>query len=244
MTALIRSELLRLRTTRATWGLLAAALVLTLGWEAVVLSGIGGIASPARGSAQLRDALLGSTGLGLFAVLMLGVLAATSEFHHATVTSTFLATPRRGRVLGAKAAACALVAPPVAVLLLVVAWTTGVLAGAISMTVETETLSAVARSMVVAACWALLGIGVGVAIRNQTVAVIVPLVWFLVIETLIPAYGLTWLLPWLPGGAITALAGGRYPGAQPAWVAFLIVMAYVLALLVPGTRAITRRDIT
>jgi hypothetical protein len=47
MTALIRSELLRLRTTRVTWGLLAAALVLTLGWEAVVLSGIGGIDAPA-----------------------------------------------------------------------------------------------------------------------------------------------------------------------------------------------------
>lgn len=244
MTALIRSELLRLRTTRATWGLLAAALVLTLGREAMVLAGIGGIDAPARGSAEMRDALLGSTGLGLLAVLLLGVVVATSEFHHATVTSTFLATPRRWRVLAAKAAACALVAPPVAVLLLVVAWITGVLAGAVDTTVVTQMWSSAATSMVIAACWALLGFGVGVAIRNLTVAVIVPLVWFLVIETLVPAYGLSRLLPWLPGGATTAAGGGHFPGALPAWAAFLVLVAYVLALVVPGARAIARRDIT
>jgi ABC-2 type transport system permease protein len=244
MTALVRSELLRLRTTRATWGLLGAALVLTLGWEAVVLSGIGGIDAPARGTAELREALLASTGLGTFAVLMLGVVAATSEFHHATVTSTFLVTPRRSRVLAAKAAACGLVAPPIALLLLVVAWTTGVVTGAVDMTVDMELVSVAARSVVIATCWALLGVGVGVAIRNQTVAVIVPLVWLLVIETLVPSYGLNWLLPWLPGGATAALSGAHYPGALPAWAAFVVLVSYVLALFLPGVRAIARRDIT
>ena len=105
-------------------------------------------------------------------------------------------------------------------------------------------LAMIARSMPVAACWALLGVAVGAAVRNQTVAVLVPLVWFLLIESLIPAYGLTALVPWLPGGATTALLGGRHTGALPAWAALLVLLGYALALLAPGARAIARRDIT
>jgi ABC-2 type transport system permease protein len=244
VTALIRSELLRLRTTRSTWVLLAVGLVLTLGWAAGVLANIGGIGASARGSIQMRADLLGASGVGLFPVLLLGVVAVTGEFHHHTVTPTFLVTPNRWRVLAAKAAACALVGPLVAVVLLAVTWTVGVLAGAIDPTLDTALLAMTGRSMLVAACWALLGVGVGAAVRNQTVAVLVPLVWFLLIETLIPAYGLAMLVPWSPGGATIALTGGRFAGVLPAWAALLLLVGYALALLVPGGRIIARRDIT
>jgi hypothetical protein len=244
VTALIRSELLRLRTTRSTWALLAVGLVLTLGWAAGVLANIGGIGAAARGSVQMRADLLGATGVGLFPVLLLGVVAVTGEFHHHTVTPTFLVTPRRWRVLAAKAAACTLVGPLVAVMLLAMTWTVGVLAAAIDPTMDTALLATIGRSMLVAACWALLGVGVGAAVRNQTVAVLVPLVWFLLIETLIPAYGLAMLVPWSPGGATIALTGGRFAGVLPAWAALLLLVGYALALLIPGGRIIARRDIT
>jgi ABC-2 type transport system permease protein len=244
MTALVRNELLRLRTTRSTWGLAVIGLVLTLGWAVVTLTGVGGVGAPARGSAELRGAMLGASSLGLFPILLLGVVAVTGEFHHATVTSTFLVTPVRWRVLVAKAVACALAASSVMVVFLAAAWTSGVVAGAVDAVPDAPLLEIAARSVLVAACWALLGVAVGAAVRNQTLAVILPLAWLLVIETLIPAYGMTWLLPWLPGGATTALSGGRFPGALPAWAALLVLMAYVVTLLVPGVRAITRRDVT
>lgn len=244
MTALIRTELLRLRSTRSTWVLLAVGLVLTLGWAAGVLANIGGIGASARGSIQMRADLLGASAIGLFPVLLLGVVLVTGEFHHRTVTPTFLVTPNRWRVLAAKAAACALIGPLVAVVLLAVTWTVGVLASAIDPTIDTALLAMTGRSMLVAACWALLGVGVGAAVRNQTVAVLVPLVWFLLIETLIPAYGLAMLVPWSPGGATIALFGGRFAGVLPAWAALLLLVGYALALLVPGGRVIARRDIT
>jgi ABC-2 type transport system permease protein len=244
VTALIRTELLRLRSTRSTWVLLAVGLVLTLGWAAGVLANVGGIGAAARGSIQMRADLLGASAIGLFPVLLLGVVVVTGEFHHRTVTPTFLVTPNRWRVLAAKAAACALVGPLVAVVLLAVKWTVGVLAGAIDPTMDTALLAMTGRSMLVAACWALLGVGVGAAVRNQTVAVLVPLVWFLLIETLIPAYGLAMLVPWSPGGATIALFGGRFAGVLPAWAALLLLVGYALALLVPGGRVIARRDIT
>jgi ABC-2 type transport system permease protein len=244
VTALVHTELLRLRSTRSTWVLLAVGLLLTLGWAAGVLANIGGIGAAARGSIQMRADLLGASGIGLFPVLLLGVVAVTGEFHHHTVTPTFLVTPNRWRVLAAKAAACALVGPLVAVVLLAVTWTVGVIAGAIDPTMDTALLTMTGRSMLVAACWALLGVGVGAAVRNQTVAVLVPLVWLLLIEPLMPAYGLAMLVPWLPGGATIALAGGRFAGALPAWAALLLLVGYALALLVPGGRVIGRRDIT
>ena len=244
MSALVRTELLRLRTTRSTWVLLAAGLVLTLGWAAGVLINVGGMGASTKGSVQMRADLLNSSAIGLFAVMLLGVITVTGEFHHQTVTPTFLVTPRRWRVLAAKAAACTIAGPLVMMVFLAVVWTLGGLAGAIDPTADGGLLALPGRSMLIAACWALLGVAVGAAVRNQTVAVLVPLAWFLVIESLIPAYGLDALIPWLPGGATTALAGGRLAGALPPWAALLVLLMYVLVLLVPGTRAIARRDIT
>jgi hypothetical protein len=244
MTAPIRTELLRLRSTRATWGLLLAALLLTVAGVAAVLTGVGGVGAAPRGSLQLRDELLGATGLGLFPVLLLGVVAVTGEFQHRTVTPTFLVTPDRWRVLAAKAAALAVTGPLVALVLLTLAYAVGVAAGAVPVSLDGGLLDVAARSMLVSALWGQLGVAVGAVVRNQTAATILPLLWLLVIERLLPAYGLTRLVPWLPGGATEALSTAPPPGALPVWAALLVLAAYVLALLVPGAAAIARRDIT
>ena len=244
MTALVRAELLRLRSTRSTWGLLAAALVLTLAFAGMVLGDVGGMGGLPPGSVRLRDALLGAAALGTVPVVLLGVLSITTEFHHRTATFTFLATPQRWRVLVAKTIACLLVAPPVAVLLLTAPLTLGALSGAIDLTLDPDLARLVARAALGFECWVLLGVGIGAAIRNQTIAVAVPLIWFGVIEQLLQSYGTSRLLPWLPGGASAALSGARFPGVLPIWAALLVFLAYVAALLAPGARAISRRDIT
>jgi hypothetical protein len=198
----------------------------------------------ARGSLRLRDALLGAASLGTVPVVLLGVLSITTEFHHRTATATFLATPRRWRVLVAKTIACLLIVPPVAVVLLAAPLMVGVLSGAIDLTLDADLVRLVARAALGFECWVLLGVAIGAAIRNQTVAVVVPLIWFGVIEQLLPSYGLGRLMPWLPGGASAALSGARFPGVLPVWAALLVFLAYVAALLLPGARAISTRDIT
>jgi hypothetical protein len=244
MTPLVQAELLRLRSTRSTWALLAAALILTLALAAMVLGDIGGIAGLPRGSVRLRDALLGAASLGTVPVVLVGVLSITTEFHHRTATATFLATPQRWRVLAAKTIACLLVTPPVAVVLMTAPLTLGVLSGAIDLTLDVDLARLGARAVLGFECWVLLGLGVGAAVRNQTIAVAVPLIWFCVIEQLLQSYGTSRLLPWLPGGASAALSGARFPGVLPVWGALLVFLAYVAALLVPGARAVTTRDIT
>ena len=245
MTALVRAELRQLLTTRATWGLLTAALLLCLIGTVLVLGELGGIEAPPPGSTQLRDTLLGVSGIGLLPVLLLGVVAVTGEFHHRTATSTFLVVPDRRRVIAAKALACALVAPLVAVLLTAVPYAVGILAGAVDLTFDGRFMQLLGGAVLTFACWALLGVGFGAAVRNQTVAVALPLLWFGVVEQLAPSYpALQWLLPWLPGGVTAALGGGRFPGALPVWAALLVFVVYALALFLTGTRRIVRLDVT
>jgi len=245
MTALVRAELRQLRSTRATWALLGVALLLCLTMTAIVLARVGGIDAPPRGSTELRDMLLGTSGAGMLPVLVLSVLTVTGEFHHRTATSAFLAVPDRRRLVAAKAVACAVLAPVVALGLMIVPPTVGALSGAIELTFDERFAQLLGGVPLMFACWAMLGVALGAVIRNQTVAVVVPLLWFGVVETLVPAYpALQWLHPWLPGGLTDAMGGGDSPGALPALAALLVFLAYTVVLLLAGTRRIVRLDVT
>jgi ABC-2 type transport system permease protein len=244
MTSVIRAELRRLRTTRSTWVLLGLALILTVTTAALIIADVGLVDVPPRGSAELRNAVLGSVGPAFFVLLVLGVLAITGEFHHHTVTSTFLMTPDRRKVIAAKATATAIVAVAATAALLVLAYGAGLAAGAYGASLDGDLAAVVLKTLAISALWALLGAGVGSVIRNQAIAVVLPLLWFLVVETMFKSYGLSWLQPWLPGGATSALAGAQFPGVLPVWEAFLVLTAYALALLLAGTRAIVRSDVT
>jgi ABC-2 type transport system permease protein len=245
MTALVRAELRQLRRTRATWALLAVALFLCVTVATMVLAEVGGIDAPPRGSTALRDMLLGVSGAGMLPVLLLGVLVVTGEFHHRTATPAFLVVPDRRRLIAAKAVACAILAPVIAIPLMAVPLTIGVLSGAIDLSFDDGFLRLLGASPLMFACWALLGVAIGTVVRNQTVAVVIPLLWFGVVETLVPAYpALLWLHPWLPGALTGAIGGGDSPGALPAWAALAAFLAYTLVLLLAGSRRIVRLDVT
>jgi ABC-2 type transport system permease protein len=244
MTATVHGELRRLRTTRSTWVLLGVALVLTLATAALMLGGVGFVDMPPRGSTELRDAVLGAVGPALFPLLVLGVLAVTGEYHHRTATSTFLVTPDRRKVIAAKAASSAVVAAVATVVMLAVAFGAGIFTDAFAATMDGDLARVVVRTLLASMLWAMLGVGIGSVVHNQTIAVVVPLLWFLVVEMLLRAYGLIWLQPWLPGGATSAISGARFPGSLPVWAAFLVLLGYAVALILAGTHATVRSDVT
>ena len=112
MTGLVRSELTKILTTRLWWGLLIGVVIYTglpAGPRPVSRAWT---RAPARGSPGLDSAstmrsvyaAAAFNGAYIFA-LVLGVTGMTGEYRYQTITPTFLATPRRAKVVLGKAGA-------------------------------------------------------------------------------------------------------------------------------------------
>jgi hypothetical protein len=234
MTALIRTEWLKLRTTRGPWFVLGGLLALTALITPAAMSDLG--QGTATKQEDAREVLvLGPGLLTTLVLLVLGTLAATSEFQHRTAVTTYLISPLRGRVLAAKLVAHAVVGALVAAVMTAVAFPIAVHV-ADSQGVEiasTEGLVGAAAAVVAAGALAsVLGVALGSIIRNQTTAILVLLLWTLLAERFLFA-GLPAILPF--GGLLGAvgLTGDDGPSvaaslaAAAVWAAALATLARV-----------------
>jgi len=193
--------------------------------------------------------VLSAASSGTVLVLVLGILIMAGEIRHNTATSTFLVSPDRRRVVGAKLMASSLVGAGLAVaaslltLAIALPWLAAkdVPVDILSADVGLVLLGAVAAT----GLYGLVGVGLGSLVRNQTAAVVVALVWVMGVESIlvnfVPAVG-----RWLPGGAVASLTGvSTVGGGQlPMWAGAVVFAAYGLAFAAAGTRFVLQRDVT
>lgn len=240
MTRLLRCELIKLRTTRTALGFGAAAVLLLLAGTVLSIT-----VNDANDVASQRSALAGA---GTVAILLLlfGVTGAAGEHRHGTIIPALLIAPDRVRVTIAKLLAYGAAGLAVGAIAQAVAFAIGVplLNGSdTGRLLSTNDLVEIAVGGVLsAALAAMIGVGIGALIRNQTIAVITALVWFFVLEQIlggvsseIAAYGLS--------GSLGALAGGIGDHALPWGLAGLVGTAWALALCGAAVLADKARDI-
>ncbi|HEX5927860.1 MAG TPA: hypothetical protein VFY48_00520 [Solirubrobacterales bacterium] len=237
---LLRSEWIKLWTTRTTWVMLGVALL-----------GEGLFAGLYVGLAPLDeigdiDQVATGTGLLLVMMLVLGVLIATTEFRHGTSSSTFLVSPRRWPALLAKLGV-ALAIGLVAGLAYVVV--NGGLAlplfeGREGVLPAASDLAEIYAGVVISyALICAFGLGVGEIVRNQVGAIIAAIAFFFVLSPL-PE-----LLPgsigdYFPAQAIGALHGNPEGDASLNQVeGGLVLAAWAAGLVALGTLLICRRDV-
>jgi ABC-2 type transport system permease protein len=173
MIALVRSELLKLRTLRSTAWAAAGLLAITL-LTAGLATGDAG-QKGYRTAAQLRETILAVGYAAVFFVAVLGAIAAAGEYRHGTISQRFLANPARGRVLAGKLAAYFIVGTGTALVVTTVASALGqavVSSKGYTLDLGDAGLRLAAGIVVATAFAAALGVLVGSLTRNPTTAMV------------------------------------------------------------------------
>ncbi|WP_434741563.1 ABC transporter permease [Micromonospora sp. SH-82] len=218
---LVRSELLKIRTTAAWLWLALGALVatalalvvnswlahLTLTGDGTELAGLPPEEAAAQQDVVGQAANIYTSGqyFGLLFVMLIGVLMVTNEFFHQTATTTFLSTPKRTSVIFSKLAAASLIGFGFWLVTTIIV----LVAGAAFLSIndfgtqlgQWEVQRAILFNLLAYAIWTVLGIGVGTLITNQIGAVVTSAVVYL-IGTQVAGLFFFLLSTWLESDAV------------------------------------------
>ncbi|SCG36684.1 ABC-2 family transporter protein [Micromonospora echinaurantiaca] len=268
---LVRSELLKIRTTSTWWWLaigafLAIAMAFAFNaWAATeVFDGNGETLgfSPDQSTVAAQAANIYTSGqyLGLMFVMLIGILMVTNEFFHQTATTTFLATPRRTSVIASKLVAASLLG----FLFWLATTVIDLAAGAIFLTAQDQGIQlgewAVQRALLfnllAYAIWTILGVGIGTLITNQLGAVITAAVLYLVGTQVIgllflllsnaldnPAV-VKWQVIWPAVASTVMISEGQSEFTPAWWVGALVLIGYAVVTGAFGVLMTRRRDIS
>jgi ABC-2 type transport system permease protein len=248
MHTLIRTEVLKLRTIRSPWLLLAAAPVL-------VIAGISGLVLSSPGKlpqAGTQADALAHVGLTSLFTIVFGILAVAGEYRHKTITDTYLSTPARGRVIAAKLvvyAVCGAVSGIVASIVgLVTAaawWSDKGIAFAWGNSAMWTTIGG---GIAWNAAFAAIGVGLGALIRSLVGAIAIALAWIALVEGIVGQL-IGNFARWLPFNAGQALGVGTKAmttnqNLLPRLGGGAVLAVYTLAFVVLAVTTSMRRDVS
>jgi len=237
----------------------------------LTVTGSGDIAPAVPGGpssgVSLSDTLVGMFA-GLIAMVVVGTVFITSEYRRGLIRTTLTASPRRGRVLAAKAvviAAVTFVAGLVAVTGALVIGEPQMRAGGVSIDpVSTLTLvRIVAGTAALLAVAAVLALAIGTVLRRSAIAVVAVIVtivlpYFLAVGgvSFLPVGVANWLLRLTPAAAFAIQQpypryaqvdfsytpqNGYYPLAP--WAGFAVLCAWAAVALGLAAFLLRRRDV-
>jgi ABC-2 type transport system permease protein len=243
MIDLVAAEWLKLRTTRLLYGSIPAAVALSFAAVAgAVLSADS--AAELESTRGIRDTL-SVTGTGAILVLVVGIIISAGEYRHGTAADTFLTTPRRHQVAAAKLTLGAVVGLAAGVITSVacvgIATLLYNIEGATFPFDDAEVWAILAGTLAYTTLFAILGVAIGVLIRNQVLAIALALAWLAVIEhtlvTLVPDIG-----RWLPVAAGQAIVRTDLDDLLSPLAGTAVLTAYAVVIATAGIRVAATRD--
>ena len=171
------------------------------------------------------------------------------EYRHQTITTTFLASPRRRDVVIAKLLAHSLTGALIALLSLSVAAAIAVPwlhASGVDIHIDAEVIRVAAGLVASTALYGSLGVSIGALIRNQTAAAAVILIWLLAVEGFIgDLLHDAAVVQWLPAATGRALVHiGPSDNGLPVLAFAGTFAVYIVGFAAAGTRLTVNRDIT
>jgi ABC-2 type transport system permease protein len=241
--AQLKAELLKIRSTRTTLGLVLGMIGLTV--LIVVLSGL---LTHADGLTSTKDqlGLFSTGGVALIFSALAGVLLITSEYRYGTIQPTFVFTPRRASVLSAKLAAGLLAGLVFGVV------GVGLALGIGSLILSARGIpSALSGGQITLLAFGgpagialrgAFGVGLGAIVRNQVAAVIGLLAWDFVINALLfglaPSVG-----RFMPTTAANALMGLKTAHLLSPAAGAAVLVGWTVTLALAGAVLTQRRDV-
>jgi ABC-2 type transport system permease protein len=242
MMSALRAEWRRFLCTRSLLAVPAIGLLIAV-LGAVLLLSAGKpeeVGSSLSGYGPLR---FGPTSFGLL-LMVLGVRMFSDETHHRTLSATLLRTPKRARVMAAKAVVAVLTAIVfclVVYVLVIPITAAGVELRQLDFAYDSgDTAALLLRVVVAMALLTALGVAVGVLLRSRTVALVAVVLWFALAEDLVAALLKGDRL--LPGAAAQSLVSAGSGSSTSATSAALVLAGIVASTFVVAVVSL-RRDI-
>jgi ABC-2 type transport system permease protein len=263
MSGVLHAEIRRISTTKLWWLVLISIFVLSAGYAALpavvalLESRVGVASAPFADPGIIRSIYNGGNVLSRILAMVVGIVAAGSEYRYGTLASSYLATPRRVRLLLGRAEA-----------LLIFGMIYGITSVGAGMLVSVPFVlahggtfllnePATWRSIILGVCsialWTLIGMGLGILIKNMLIALVVGISLGFLVEPIVSIvfFLKSWdqLLNLMPSGATNAmleitspvLFAGHHP--TPWWLAALVLAAWCLLPALVGVLSAVRRDV-
>lgn len=246
MNTLIGAEVLKLRTIRSPWLLLAAAPLL-------VIAGISGGVNQSKDpiDASMQAEMLAHVGLTSIFTLVFGIFAVAGEYRHKTITDTYLTTPSRDRVIGAKlvvyatiGAVSGLVCTLIGLAIAAIWWAEKGVSfnwGASGM------WTTIGGGIAWNAAFAAIGVGLGALVRSLVGAIAAALAWIALVEGIVGQL-VGNLARWLPFNAGQALGQASKPmvadALLPRWGGGVVLALYTVLFVVLAVSTSMRRDVS
>ena len=240
---LLAAELLKIWTApRTLLGILLAEIaIVLLGVITTLHSAVNDLVLPVH----LASDIVGIADFSLLFATLVGVLIATTEYRHGTITLTFLTAPVRAKVVAVKTAAAviasALLVFPAVLLSVGIAqiW----VGGREDYYFEAHQWELIGRLFLCAAIVAVIGVFIGLSLKRQLGAIILVLAWLFFIEQALGGLfpGTTDYLAFPSIGGVLGVEGEDIPSFAHS---LAVLGSYAAGLGVVAVVLTQRRDIT